>query len=209
MNRLAKFMLCVSVLSFFMGSYALGASESFENLIHSRHSGRTYDSSKSLSREQIDRLIEAARYSPSCYNDQPWNFIICDKTTHPEAYQKAFNTLVEFNQGWAKNAPVLVIIVAGSTFAKNQKPNRWGQYDAGAAAMSMMYAAESLGLMTHQMGGFDEAKIQKEFNIPEGYIPMAVMSVGYEAENAQDKNTPKERKPVDANFFFGNWGISK
>lgn len=189
--------------------YADGVNSSFESLIKERHSGRTYDGSKEVSSDQINKIIEAARFTPSCYNDQPWNFIIGNRATHPETYQKIFDTMVEFNQGWAKNAPVLVLAVASTTFSKNDKPNRWGPYDTGAAAISMVYQATALGLMAHEMGGFDEKKAMAAFEIPGGYLPMAVIAIGYEAENAPDKDPKKDRKPVAENFFFNSWKEGK
>lgn len=178
-------------------------------LMEARHSGRTFDPSKPVSQEHIEKMIQAARFSPSCYNDQPWSFIITNKANDPEGYQKIFNTLVEFNQGWAKNAPVLIVSVANTAFRKNGKPNRFGEYDTGAAAMSMVYEATALGMMVHQMGGFDDKAVREAFNIPEEFTIQAVMAVGYEAANAPDKNTPKDRIPAKENFFFGKWGGSE
>lgn len=177
-----------------------------EEVLKNRHSGRSYDPSKSVSLEQIKSIIEAARSAPSCYNDQPWRFIICDRQTSSSDYTKVFNTLVEFNQNWAKNAPVLVVIVAHKQFSNQEKPNRWGSYDTGAAAFGMMLQATSLGLMAHQMGGFDEGKIQKEFNIPEEFVPMSVMTLGYESQEELNKPFKRERRPIQENFFMGKWG---
>ncbi len=195
-------------LSITMQAYAdMDTKESsLSTLMESRHSGRTYDPTRSVTQEQIQKIIFAARMSPSCYNDQSWVFLIFNKATDPEEYQKVFNTLAEGNQGWAKNAPVLIVSIAGSKYRKNGKPNRFGQYDTGAAAMSMMYEATAIGLMAHQMGGYDDNAFRKAFNIPEEYTPMSVMALGYEDKNAKDKNTPKERLPENTNFFFGKWG---
>ncbi len=188
--------------------YADNTNTGFDDLIKDRHSGRVYDGSKEISAYQINKIIEAARLTPSCYNDQPWYFIIGNKATHPETYRKIFDTMVEFNQGWAKNAPVLILAVASTTFSKNDKPNRWGPYDTGAAAVSMVYQATALGLMAHEMGGFDEKKAMASFEIPGGYIPMAVIAIGYEAENTA-KDTKKDRKAVSENFFFNSWKEGK
>lgn len=177
--------------------------ERLASIFIERHSGRAYDSSRPVTQEQILMLIEAARAAPSCYNDQPWFFIICNSSTHPDAYQRAFECLVEGNQAWAKEAPLLVIVLAGSKFHKNGKPNRWGAYDAGAAALSMAMEATFIGLMVHQMGGFDENKVKRDFSIPEDVTPMAVMAIGYEKQN--EDIPPKERLPLRDNFFMGSW----
>lgn len=175
----------------------------FAQLLSQRFSGRTYDSTKLVTQDQLKAIMEAARLAPSSYNDQPWNFIICNRSTHPEAYKMVLSVLVEFNQQWAENAPVLIITVAAS---KNDRGefNRWGQYDSGAAAFSMMLQATSLGLMAHQMGGFDAAKIQKLFSIPEFYVPMSVMAIGY--PSASQEKPVRSRKPLEDNFFMGKWG---
>lgn len=175
------------------------------DLIEKRHSGRAFDLNKKVKKEHLLELASAAHLAPSCYNDQPWHFLICDKEQHGDTYAKVLGSLVEFNQNWAKNAPVLVVVLANKVFTKNQKPNRWGPYDSGAAALSWMLKAEELGLMTHQMGGFDEHKIQKELNIPDSIEPMAVMAVGYEA-NGVEKKEPKDRRPVAEQFYFGSFG---
>jgi nitroreductase len=175
-------------------------------LLNQRHSGRAYDSSRLVTLEQIGLLAEAARSAPSSYNEQPWNFIICDRTTNPKAYAKAFSCLVEFNQNWAKNAPVLIVISANMQSEETKTVNRWGAYDTGAAAVCMALEATALGLMAHQMGGFDEVKIRKEFHIPEEYVPMAVMAVGYESAEEAAHVLAKNRQPLHENFFMGSWG---
>lgn len=61
-----------------------------------------------------------------------------------------------------------------------------------------------MGLMAHQMGGFDEQKIRDAFSIPEGFRPMSVMAIGYPSSDAVQ---PKRlRKPFSENFFMGSWG---
>lgn len=172
-------------------------------LFAERHSGYVYDALQPVSSEQIRLLCEAAHSAPSSYNEQPWIFIICDATTDPDAYAMALGSLAESNQTWAKNASVLIVISANTLSNYNQKPNRWALYDTGAAAVCMALQASSIGLMAHQMGGFDAEQIQQDFNIPSKYTPMAVMAVGYEL---QDEPLPsKERDPLHEHFFHGSW----
>jgi len=107
---------------------------------------------------------------------------------------------------------VLVMVCADTLFNHNQKPNRWGSYDTGAAAVSLCLQATSLGLMTHQMGGFDGAKTRESFNIPEQFEMMSMLSVGYAADveslegEAKERETaPRKRKPLGDLFFNGQW----
>jgi nitroreductase len=148
-------------------------------LIATRWSGRAFDAGKPVTREGIVALLEAARWAPSCYGDEPWRFIVWDKNTDAAAWQKAFDCLGEFNQQWVKNAPVLLLATANSVFHKNDKPNRWGRYDTGAASENLCLQATASGLMAHQMGGFDADKVRKAFGIPLQYECMAMIAVGH------------------------------
>lgn len=195
--------LCAIVTPFAYGEPTMDA---FMKISDGRHSGRAYDATRPVTKEQMLKLAVAAHNAPSCYNDQPWMFILCNRDTQPDAYKKVMGCLVEFNQNWAKDAPLLVVVVANNKFNRNDKDNRWGPFDTGAAAMSMALEAYSLGLMAHQMGGFDEAKIQKEFQIPAQYTPYSVMAIGYETAEEAAKAHPKERVPLEKNFFDGTWG---
>ncbi len=103
-------------------------------------------------------LAEAARWSPSCFGDEPWRYIVFDRQTDSEAWQKAFDCLAEGNQNWAAAAPLLLLAVAGLRFSSNEKANRWAQYDTGAASMSLCIQATSMDLMVHQMGECGEGR---------------------------------------------------
>lgn len=177
----------------------------FDQLTTKRHSGRAFDTERAVPMEFLERMVAIAHAAPSCYNDQPWRFLITDKEKTPQAHAAVAEALAEANKKWAEAVPVLIVVVAHDTFARNGKPNRWGSYDSGAAAISMVYEAANLGLMAHQMGGFDEALISRTFAIPKEYTPMAVMAVGYEAKEAPALS-PKERNPVKEQFFWGKWG---
>lgn len=176
-----------------------------DDLLLQRHSSRSYDSSKMVTEEHIRLLVEAAHTAPSCYNDQPWRFLICHKQIDVDAYTKVLESLVEFNQNWAKPAPVLVVIVAHNHFTKIDSSNRWGVYDTGAAAFAMMLKATDLGLISHQMGGFDENKIRQDFAIPSDYTPMSIMAVGYETIAESQQIHEKDRRPISENFFKAKW----
>ena len=182
-------------------------------LIAARWSGRAYDSRRPVSVDHIIALCEAARWAPSCYGDQPWRFIICNKNTRKSAWDMAFSCLSEGNQSWAKDVPVLILVIADSILSRTGKINRWGQYDSGAAAMNICIQATELGLMVHQMGGFDSEQAGKKFSIPDRFTPMAMMAVGYqlpldkiEGEVRERETAGRVRHPLDNNFFDGEWG---
>lgn len=177
-------------------------------VIEGRHSGRAYDPIKPVTNEQIHTLVEAARWTPSCYGEEPWRFIICQKSAASEnisAYDGVLNALAEGNQKWASKAPVLIVAVANTTFTCNyQGPNRWGAYDTGAAAQTMMLVAHAQGLMLHPMGGFDANAIATFFKIPPTFQIMAVMALGYELSSLP-ATPPRSRQPLETRFFFNAW----
>jgi nitroreductase len=182
-------------------------------VISNRWSGRAYDASKPVSREQVISLLEAARWAPSCFGDQPWRFIVWNKGSNPDAWQLGFDCLVPGNQSWVSNAPVLLLVCADTLFSHNEKPNRWGEYDTGAAAENLCLQVSSMGLMAHQMGGFDVEKARKTFAIPERYTLMAMVSVGYQApieslegETLSRETAARSRKSLEELFFANTWG---
>ena len=184
-----------------------------QETIAKRWSPRAFDASKTVSQAQIIALLEAARWAPSCFGDQPWRFIVWDKNTDEKSWQRAFDCIVPNNQIWVKAAPVLMLVCADTLFGHNQTPNRWGQYDTGAAAENLCLQATHLGLSVHQMGGFNADKARETFTIPDQYTPMAMLAVGYEgdANNLPDELKARElaerkRKPLGELFFDGTWG---
>ncbi|MES2636211.1 MAG: nitroreductase family protein [Pseudomonadota bacterium] len=184
-------------------------------VIANRWSGRAYDASKAVSNQQIMSLCEAARWAPSCFGDEPWRFMVWNKTTDAKSWQTAFDCLVPGNQEWVKNAPILLLVCADTLFGHNQKPNRWAQYDTGAAAENLCLQAQDLGLMAHQMGGFNADAARKAFKIPEQFTLMAMVAVGYAAdiktvtgEALSRETAERKRKPLAELFFDSAWDKS-
>lgn len=181
-------------------------------LIANRWSGRAYDAGKLVTKDQLVSLLEAARWAPSCFGDQPWRYVVCNKAENLQAWQAAFDCLVPGNQSWAINAPVLLLICADTLFSHNQKPNKWGPYDTGAATENLCLQATALGLMAHQMGGFDADKARAAFKVPEQYHILPMVAVGYQAtveslsgEVKERELAERSRKPLGELFFNGVW----
>lgn len=188
-------------------------------LIGKRASGRAF-SSKSVDVATIGSLLEAARWAASCSNEQPWSFVVTDKLTKkvtekddPSAYDRLLKCLVDFNIQWAQHAPVLILSVARLNFASTGKPNRHALYDVGQAAANLALQATALGLMAHQMAGFDVEKARSEFLIPGGHEPASVIAVGYPGDPAslpdklrERELAPRRRKPLRSFVFSDAWG---
>jgi nitroreductase len=187
-------------------------SQPIDPLIQKRWSGRAFVENQPVSREQIIALLEAARWAPSCWNDQPWRYIVFDRFHNKDAWQKAFECLSEGNQKWVIQAPVLLIAFADTRFTRNGKPNRWGQHDTGAASTNLCLQAASMGLMAHQMGGYDRDKVRETFAVPDQFDIMSMIAVGYPANEDQinpdeleRELEPRERAPLGEHFFDSSW----
>lgn len=180
--------------------------------IANRWSPRAFDSNKMVDREAIISLLEAARWAPSCFGDEPWRFIVCDKATNSTAWQQALDVIVPGNQTWAKDAPLFILVCANKLFAHNSKPNRFAEYDTGAAVVSLCLQATSMGLFTHQMGGYDVDQAISTFNVPSDVQPMAMVAVGHygdlatmDEELKARESAERARKPLGECFFDGDW----
>jgi nitroreductase len=187
-------------------------SQPIDPLLRKRWSGRAFIADKPVEREQIIALLEAARWAPSCWNDQPWRYIVFDRFHNKDAWQKAFECLSEGNQEWVIQTPVLLIAFADTRFTRNGKPNRWGQHDTGAASTSLCLQAASMGLMAHQMGGYDRDKVREAFSIPEQFDIMSMIAVGHpaeetdlEGEQLKSELQPRQRAPLGERFFDSGW----
>jgi nitroreductase len=127
-----------------------------------RWSPRAFDGSE-ISHEQQMRLFEAARWAPSCYNDQPWRFYTSTKNTFPQF----LHILVEANQAWAKNAGLIGFLAAKKQFAHNGKDNASAEFDCGAAWMSLALQCRVENLYAHGMAGFDHKAAQAYLDLDE------------------------------------------
>jgi len=133
-----------------------------------------------LTQTQIDSLFEAARWAPSCFNEQPWLFLYAAGETDRARFMPA---LVEKNQAWVKNASLLIYLLCRRNFSHNDQVNRHAPFDAGAAWMSLALQARKLGLYAHAMAGFNREKAYEILKVhAKEYDIMAAIAVGYRAE---------------------------
>jgi nitroreductase len=167
---------------------------------------------KPVPRDVVARLFEAARWAPSCYNEQPWAFLVALKED-PEEYQRALRCLVEFNQSWVKTAPVVVLTLARKTFRHNGKPNAHAWHDVGLAVANLTYQAAAEGLHVHQMAGIEPDVVRRTYALPEDVDPVTAVAVGY----LGDPSVPPEglaakeieertRRPQSDFVFASAWG---
>ncbi|MCY1010568.1 nitroreductase family protein [Nannocystis pusilla] len=131
-----------------------------------------------LTDAQLASLFEAMRWAPSSYNEQPW-MVVYGHGPGTEDHKRVLGCLVSFNQSWAHNAPLVMILFGRRRFAASGKANRHAGFDCGSAWMSLALQARVLGLYAHAMAGFDEAKTYTDLGVPEpDFEAMAAIAVG-------------------------------
>ncbi|BBD07062.1 nitroreductase family protein [Desulfovibrio ferrophilus] len=183
------------------------------NTIRDRWSPRAF-ANRPVAREDLLSILEAARWAPSCYNDQPWFFILAEKSAQ-ELYEKMFNCLLPGNQKWATSAPVLMLSVARTSFAQSGKPNQHALHDVGQAVAQLSIQAVSVGIFVHQMAGFNKDKARTAFSIPDEFDPVAAIALGYPGDPIhlpEDLKTmesaPRQRRTLSEFVFNGTFGTT-
>lgn len=154
-------------------------------------------SEEPLADEELQALFEAARWAPSCMNEQPWCFVYARR---PEDLERFRPVLVEGNRLWADRAPLLILLFSRKDFAATGKSNRHFGFDAGAAWMSLALQARKLGLYAHAMAGFSTEKAHEVAGVSEDWRAMAAIAVGRYGkvedlpEDLREREHPSGRK---------------
>ena len=181
-------------------------------LFAERWSTRAFAGDKPVSAGDLAACLEAARWAPSCFGEEPWRFVVADRFSDADAWRRVLEALAPKNRLWARQAPVLVVACAEPAFAHNGKPNRWAEYDAGQAAMSLCLQAASSGLASHQMGGFDVEALRQALSIPAGIAIMSVTALGHPGDATEldedflpAEQNPRTRKPLAEIVHAGTW----
>lgn len=178
-------------------------------LIRQRWSPRAYDD-RPVDRELLRQLFDAARWAPSSFNEQPWRFFVATQK-NPEEFDRLSEILMSGNS-WAKEAPVLGLTVVKNRFSKNDKENRVARHDLGQAVSYLTIEAMRHELYVHQMAGIHLDKARELLNIPEGFDPVTMFTIGYIGEPDQlpenlqtSERAERSRKEIDEVLFMGDW----
>lgn len=178
----------------------------FLNLIKKRESIRNY-LNKSVEREKIIKIIEAARLAPSACNAQPWKFVVVDEEKVTEELSRnLYEPMIGLNK-FALTAPTFIVVVGekrniASKIGELIKRKDYTAIDIGIASEHICLAAAELGLGTCMMGWFKEKEIKKLLNIPMGKEVYLVISLGY-YEDKEARN--KVRKSIDEILSFNEY----
>lgn len=180
------------------------------DVLSRRYSPRAF-AERTVNDQDLHTLFEAARWAPSCFNEQPWRFIVASRDRQDE-FDKMRDCLLGNNREWTERAGALAIIVASMRFSHNGKSNRHAWYDTGAAVAMLTVQATSMDIFAHQMAGFDAGKAREQYAIPEQFEPIAALALGYlgdpthlsEPLRAREM-AQRTRRPRSAFVYAGSW----
>ena len=182
------------------------------SLLEQRHSPYAFDPNREVSAEDTRALFEAARWTMSSYNAQPWRYIIGVKTRDVATWERIHRVLLDGNKPWAANAPVLALGVVEHNFEYNGKPNKAAAHDLGASSAMLTVEATARGLVVHQMIGIDPDQACGEFEITGSLEPLTALAIGYAGSPddvdetfAERDRKPRERKSMESLLLGGGF----
>lgn len=158
-----------------------------------------------ITNEELMPLFEAARWAPSSYNEQPWRFMYSHKGS--ATWDTLFALINPFNQAWAKNAGVLVLVLSKNFFENTGHPSHAHTFDAGAAWMSLALQGSINGLAIRAIAGFDYDQARTVLHIPAEFKIEVMIAIGKPGEKEalptefQAKEIPSGRKQLQEIVF--------
>lgn len=176
-----------------------------------RWSPRAFDP-RPIDDDSLMSLFEAARWSPSASNIQPWRFVYAKRGD--DRWDDFLGALVQFNQDWARNASVLVFVLSDTLtgHGNERTPSHSHSFDAGAAWMALALQATSMGLIVHAMAGVDFEAARKVVNAPDDFRVEAAIAIGYRGDKAslpeslQQREVKSGRRALSETVFRGSMG---
>ena len=182
-------------------------SQPIHEVLATRRSPRSLNPQVPLTDEDLIAILEAARWAPSAFNNQPWRFFV--GRNGDELFSKTLSTLVPFNQSWAKSAAAL-ITVAAKTTKDDGSVNADYQYDCGLAVAQIVFEIHHRGFVAHQMTGFDRTQSAEVLSMASDLTPVVVIAVGkqdtpekLEGPAAERELAPRVRKELSEIVIAG------
>ncbi len=164
---------------------------------------------KKIPEDTIKRIMTAATYAPSCFNNQPWRFVVINEE---EVLEKVRTALSDGNY-WAKKAPLLILVVTKPDLDCQPKDGReYALFDVGLATENLILQAVKEGLIAHPIAGFKPVKLKEEFGIPEEYTLITVVVIGFlgdefhlNEKHLELEHSERSRKPESEIIMYNVW----
>lgn len=158
-------------------------------------------------------LAEAARLAPSCFNNQPWRFVL----VQDEPSLSSLKDVLASSNRWATRAPLIIVVAAKRDDDCKLSDNRdYFLFDCGLAVGQLVLRAVDLGLIAHPIAGYDPKEVKRVLQIPDEYVVITLVICAHPGDDhgllteKQREAEPKrpERNPIGEAFFLNEWGRS-
>lgn len=159
----------------------------FDKAVQKRRAYRSLEKVE-ITDEEVKELAETAQLAPSCFNNQPWNFIfVRDENRLEELYEVMSST----NQ-WTRNSSMIVAVFSKKGDDCVVKDREYHQFDTGLGTGFLVLKATEMGLVAHPIAGFDESRTKKVLDIPEEYQVITLVIIGEHTEKIKDELTESQ-----------------
>lgn len=180
--------------------------------IEKRRAYRAFSEEK-ISEDIIRRIMRAATYAPSCFNNQSWRFVVA---MSEKALEKIRDSLSTGNY-WMKKAPVVVLVATKNEFGCQLNDRRdYALFDCGLAVENLMLQSFKEGLYAHAIAGYDPVKLKEAFNIPDEFIVITLVGIGYPGEmghlnkkHMELETSQRNRNPESEVISYNSWSFKK
>ncbi|MDR2941172.1 MAG: nitroreductase family protein [Treponema sp.] len=165
--------------------------KTFLELAKSRYSARKYEN-KPVSSDKLSAILEAGRVAPTAANKQPCVFLVLNDE---ESIAKLSNACTPHG------APLAIVVCAekDTAWVRPFDKSNMSEIDSTIACDHMMLCAHDLGLSSCWITYFNPCVVRKEFNIPDSFIPVNILVIGYSAGEPQSPGRHSQtRKPLDS-----------
>jgi nitroreductase len=178
--------------------------------ISERRANRAFSENK-IPEDIIQRIMTAATYAPSCFNNQAWRFLVAKDD---DSLKKIHDTISGGNY-WVKKAPAVVVVATQHKFACQLNDQRdYAFFDCGLAVENLLLQAVKEGLYAHPIAGYEPIKVKELFNIPMEYIIITLVALGYPGDDShlnekhkELEHSPRNRKPEEEVICYDKWGF--
>lgn len=181
------------------------------NEILLRRARRALDE-KPVPENLIERILHAASLAPSCFNNQPWRFVVVNEQQN----LKALKEHLPGGNYWAKRSPCIVCAVTDTELDCRLSDRReYALFDTGLAVENLILQATKEGLIAHPIAGFKPLEIKKCLGIPDKYVLITLVVLGYPGdssvlseEHRAAESAEQERKRKEEIISFNGWKFS-
>ena len=187
--------------------------EKMDGLIHEieiRRAKRAL-SEENIPDEKLRRIMTAATYAPSCFNNQPWRFVVVNERSKREGLHEALSP----GNYWVKKAPAVVVVATKPDLdARLSDRREYALLGCGLATENLMLQAYKEGVIAHAIAGFDPLVVKKKLGMPEEYIVITLVALGYPGDESHLnekhlalEHSPRQRKPELEVICWNTWSF--